>query len=72
MHEAAFMDCNKAIWQYRRHIPNTDGSTLVKRLQHIPVNCLIIMDKVSQNVNEQLCTKLQSSYYGQCGNIKVP
>jgi len=40
MHDAAFMDCNKAIWQYKRNIPG-----------------LIIMDKVSQNVNEQLCKK---------------
>lgn len=55
MHDAAFMDCNKAIWQYRRNIPG-----------------LIIMYKVSQNVNKQLCIKLQSSYYGQCVNISVP
>jgi hypothetical protein len=72
MHDAAFMDCNKPIWQYRRNIPNTDGSTLVNRLQHIPVNWLIIMDKVSQNINEQLCIKLQSSYYGQCVNPLAP
>lgn len=55
MHDAAFMYCTKAIWQYSRNIPS-----------------LIIMDKVSQNVNEKLCIKLQSSYYGQCVNIRVP
>jgi hypothetical protein len=30
------------------------------------------MHKVLQNVNEQLHIKLQSSYYDQCVNIKVP
>jgi len=30
------------------------------------------MNKVLQNVNEQLYIKLQSSYYDQCVNIKVP
>lgn len=71
MHDAAFKDCNKAIWKYRRNIPNLGGSTLVNRLQHIPVNCLIIMNKVLQYANEQLCLKFQSSYYGECVNRKA-